>query len=52
MPASQAWIAIYSRALLETSYGNNYEQLHDTDLTPEFCAAEAYTRYQACLSSG
>jgi len=51
MPASQDWLSIYSRALLETTYAYNYEQVNDTDLTVEEAAAEAYTRYVAWLEA-
>jgi len=51
MPASQDWLSIYSRALLETTYAYNYEQVNDTDLTADETAAEAYTRYVAWLEA-
>lgn len=51
MPASQEWLAVFSEALSQTTYAHNYEQVHDTDLTPEQAAATAYNSYVAWLES-
>lgn len=51
LPASQEWLGVYSKALLQTTYAYNYEQVYDTDLTPEQAASEAYTRYVAWLAA-
>lgn len=51
MPDSQAWLGVFSKALLSTIYPYNYEQLDEADLTPEAAAAEAYERYTAWLAA-
>lgn len=51
MPASQAWLGVFSKALLSTIYAYNYEQIHETDLTPEQAAETAYAIYTAWLSA-
>jgi len=51
VPASQDWLGVFSEALSQTIYAYNYEQVNDTDLTPEAAAAEAYTRYEAWLDA-
>jgi len=51
VPNSQDWLGVFSEALSQTIYAYNYEQVNDTDLTPEAAAAEAYTRYVAWLDA-
>ena len=51
IPASQEWLGLFSEALSQTIYAHNYEQVHDTDLTPEATAAAAYEIYIAWLAS-
>lgn len=51
VPASKEWLGIFSNALLETTYAHNYEQVNETDLTPEEVADTAYQAYLAWLDS-
>jgi len=51
IPASQQWQAVFSEALLSTTYPYNYEQVNPSDLTPEAAAAAAYEAYVAWLSA-
>lgn len=39
IPDDKLWLGIFNSALLETIYWYNYEQVNDTDLTPEETAA-------------
>lgn len=50
LPASQAWLAVFNAALLETSQAWNYEQLYPTDLTPDEAAAIGFAVYEDWLS--
>jgi len=50
-PDSFQWESVFSAALYETTLAHNYEQVHETDLTPDQAAAEAYARYQAWLEA-
>jgi len=50
IPNSQQWLGIFNAALLTLANTYNYEQLYDTDLTPEECAAKAMEVYTAYLS--
>lgn len=45
IPASQEWLAVVNAALLLMTNEYNYEQLNETDLTPEDCARIAYLMY-------
>lgn len=51
MPSSKEWLAIFSQALLETTYAYHYEQLNAADLTPEETAAVAWGVYEAWLEA-
>lgn len=51
LPNSRDWLGVFSEALSQTIYPYNYEQINDTDLTPEEAAAEAYERYTAWLDA-
>jgi hypothetical protein len=39
IPSSKFWLGIFNSALLETIYAWNWEQVNETDLTPDECAA-------------
>lgn len=45
LPASQQWLAVYNKALLMLTETWRWEQLNDTDMTPDEAAATAYTIY-------
>jgi len=45
IPAAQDWLGVINAALLLMIDPNNYEQLHETDLTPDAAAARAYQIY-------
>jgi len=50
IPSSREWLGIFNNALLMLSQSYNYEQVHDTDLTPEETAAicmQIYVDYLA-----
>lgn len=49
IPASQEWLAVVNAAILEMTNPANYEQLNETDLTPEEAAASAYSMYETYL---
>lgn len=51
LPSSKEWLGVFSDALSRTIYPYNYEQVEETDLTPDEAAAEAYTRYTAWLDA-
>jgi len=51
LPNSRDWFGVFSEALSQTIYPWNYTQVHETDLTPEAAAEEAYERYVAWLSA-
>lgn len=42
IPNSQEWLGIVNKALIQTIYAYNYEQVHEGDLTPEQAADRAY----------
>lgn len=44
IPSSKEWLGIFNAALLATTYAYNYEQVNETDLTPEECAAYCYEK--------
>jgi len=44
IPSDKLWLGIFNAALLSTTYAYNYEQVHETDLTPEECAAYCYEK--------
>jgi len=50
IPNTQEWLGIFNAALLTLTNTYNYEQLYDTDLTPEQCAERAMLIYEAYLS--
>jgi len=48
IPDSKEWLGIFNSALLELAQAYNYEQVNDTDMTPEDVAAicfDIYTTY-------
>lgn len=45
IPASQEWLGVVNSALLEMTAPWNYEQIDDTDITPEQAAQRAYQIY-------
>ena len=51
IPSSKEWLAVFSQALLSVIYSYNYEQVNETDLTPEETAAQAFQIYEAWLSA-
>lgn len=52
VPASQQWLAVFNQALLMLTQPGLWEQVHDTDITPEVAAARAYTVYTDWLNGG
>lgn len=50
VPASQQWLAVYNRALLLLADPAQWEQVNETDITPEEAAATAYQIYGEWLS--
>jgi len=51
IPSSQQWLGIFNAALLTMANQYNYEQVNDTDITPEEAAAVGYAVYEAYLTS-
>lgn len=51
IPMSKYWLGIFNSALLEATYAYNYEQVNDTDLTPEQAANAALEIFSAYLDS-
>lgn len=51
IPSSREWLGIFNSALLEMTKAYNYEQVNDTDLTPEEVAAYCFDQYVSWLSS-
>jgi len=49
IPNTQQWLGIFNAAILTLANVYNYEQLYETDLTPEECAAKAMEIYSAYL---
>lgn len=49
IPDDKAWLGIFNKALLQAAQAFNYEQVNDTDLTPEDVAAVWYDIYVATL---
>lgn len=49
IPDSREWLGIFNAALLQTAQAYNYEQVEDTDLTPEAVAALCYAIYEQWL---
>lgn len=45
VPASQEWLAVFNRAFLQLTSEWEWEQLHETDLTPAEAAEIAYNVY-------
>lgn len=52
IPNTQEWLGIFNAAILTLTNVYNYEQLYDTDLTPEECAERAMEIYTAYLETG
>lgn len=52
IPSSQEWLGIFNNALLQLANRWNYEQVHDTDLTPDEVAATCYGIYEDYLAAG
>lgn len=50
VPANQEWLAVFNRALLMLTDPAQWEQLNETDITPDEAAAVAYDVYQEWLS--
>lgn len=50
IPNDKLWLGIFNAALLATTYWYNYEQVNDTDLTPEAVAAKCYEIYETYIS--
>lgn len=51
IPSSPEWLGIFNQALLQLAQPYNYEQVNDTDLTPEVVAAYCYQAYVDWLES-
>lgn len=51
IPASQDWLGVVNAALLQMTDEGNYEQVNDTDITPEEAAATAYQMFEAFIAS-
>lgn len=51
IPSSQEWLGIFNQALLQLTKPYNFEQVNDTDLTPDEVAAYCYGAYVAWLES-
>lgn len=49
IPNTQQWLGIFNAAILTLADKYNYEQLYETDMTPEECAALAMEIYAAYL---
>lgn len=52
VPASQQWLAVFNQALLMLTQPGQWEQVNDTDITPDVAAARAYTVYTDWLNGG
>lgn len=56
IPNTKEWLGIFNSALLETVYYWNYEQVNDTDLTPEetaeACRAIVWEYFDASCGAG
>jgi len=51
IPNTQQWLGIFNAALLTLTNVYNYEQLNETDLTPEQCAERAMSIYVSYLNN-
>lgn len=51
IPSSPEWLGIFNQALLQLAQAYNYEQVNETDLTPDEVAAYCYQAYEAWLES-
>lgn len=51
IPNSLQWLGILNAAILTLTNPYNYEQLYETDLTPEECAERAMQIYESYLQS-
>jgi len=51
IPSSREWLGVFNSAILEMSHWWNWEQVNETDLTPEECAAFCYNAYVEYLQS-
>jgi len=52
IPSHKLWLGIFNAAILETTYAWNYEQVNDTDLSPEETAALCYQIMLEYFASG
>lgn len=52
IPASQEWLAVVNSALLEMIRPEAWQQVNETDITPEEAAARCYQMYELYLVSG
>lgn len=50
IPSSQEWLGIFNAALLELTNPFNFEQLNETDMTPDEVAAKCFEIYVEYLS--
>lgn len=51
IPSSAQWLGIFNSALLELTQAYNYEQVNETDLTPDEVASYCFEQYVSWLSS-
>jgi len=51
IPSSKEWLGVFNSAILELKETWNWQQINDTDLTPEECAAYCYDAYVQYLQS-
>lgn len=49
---SKEWLGIFNALLLHATKSYNWEQVNDTDLTPDECAAACYEIYEQWLNTG
>jgi hypothetical protein len=52
IPNSREWLGIFNAAVLTLIYSWAWEQVHETDMSPEECAAICYDIYEKYLNSG
>lgn len=51
IPSSKEWLGIFNFLILQSIYDFNWQQVNDTDLTPEECAALCYEIYVKYLGA-